>query len=339
MPWEGEVLVSMAERCTEMKEYGGYLPIDLRDTGEYYGDGYNLIRLNSGRSAIVKAIKDSKEERVWLPWYMCESVRTALDENYIKYNLYYIDKNFMPEDIDYEDNDILIWANYFGLQGDDVISTLIKKYNNIIFDNTQAFYSKPVRAQFNVYSPRKFFGLPDGAYLIGDRIAQESLQRDISYDTSGFLLTSLEAGTNSKYQESLINEKRIEDSGILGMSILTEKLLCNIDYKLVYDKRRENFQKLAEKLGHFNELDIELSEDNCPMVYPFLYKSETLRSKLVSDHIYVPQWWKWIIGNGADTFEEYLAKYLIPLPIDQRYGVEDMDHISEFVIKCIDGGI
>ena len=39
--------------------------------------------------------------------------------------------------------------------------------SNVIIDNAQAFYSKHQDRAYSFNSARKFFGVPDGAYLFG----------------------------------------------------------------------------------------------------------------------------------------------------------------------------
>ena len=49
------------------------------------------------------------------------------------------------------------------------------KKGNIIFDNSQAFYSKQYGTA-GIYSPRKFFGLPDGGILCTDLNLEEEYE-------------------------------------------------------------------------------------------------------------------------------------------------------------------
>ena len=74
--------------------------------------------------------------------------------------------------MDLNEKDCVLIVNYFGLM-DKNIQKFIESYNNIniIIDNTQAFFSNPVWKDkvYNVYSCRKFIGVPDGGYLISKR--------------------------------------------------------------------------------------------------------------------------------------------------------------------------
>ncbi len=58
-------------------------------------------------------------------------------------------------------------TNYFGIK-DEFITSLSKQVSNLIVDNAQSFFSNPIENIDTFYSPRKFFGVSDGAYLYCD---------------------------------------------------------------------------------------------------------------------------------------------------------------------------
>ena len=41
-----------------------------------------------------------------------------------------------------------------------------------------------------------------------------------------------------------------------------------------------------------------------------------------------------VLSEGELEFD--MAKNILPIPVDQRYGIEDMEYIVEEVLKCID---
>lgn len=61
-----------------------------------------------------------------------------------------------------------------------------EKYSNLIVDNVQAFYTPPIKGLDTIYTCRKFFGVPDEAYLYTDCILTESIPYDKSYDRLAF---------------------------------------------------------------------------------------------------------------------------------------------------------
>lgn len=320
-----------------MKEYGGYLSLELCKGEEYYR-GLEVLRCNCGRTAIVLAIRDAGYKKILLPYYMCQSVEQELKKQNIDIGYYHIAQDYNPIKVNLDSEEGILIADYFGTKSRKDMIDLVKKYKRVILDHTQSFFMHPVSGAYNIYSCRKFFGVADGAYLIKEGFKEIELKPMESSMYAGFLLKSIETGTNDNYRDSLINEKRIEDSGICGMSVLTKRILEGVNYESVRTQRRKNFQYMHELLGGVNQWKGTLENEMVPMVYPFLYEDSGLRDYLISKNIYVPQWWKYLLEESkGNEFELWLCKYLIPLPIDQRYLREDMDAIVRQITHYIDG--
>lgn len=314
------------------KEYGGYLPLELPINKEFY-TGTEVLALNSGRYSILEAIRQGNFSKVYVPLYMCQSVIDALENMGIVYEFYHIDEAFMPINISVQDKEVLIYTNYFGINSYEKNLKIYEKYSNVIYDNTQAFFSKPILEAYNVYSCRKFIGVSDGAYLIHKNIKNIDVETDLSYARASFLLKSIELGTNSAYNENLDNEISLESVGIKSMSKLTHRILQSVDYDKVIAVRRNNFNVLHSALGEINTLDLS-KYDGVPMIYPLL--TERIDRKYLVEHkIYVPQWWKWILEHEPNSWEQYLVNHLLPLPVDQRYCESDMKNIANIVLSGI----
>jgi hypothetical protein len=116
------------------------------------------------------------------------------------------------------------------------------------------------------------------------------------------------------------------------MSPLTTRLLGAIDYERAARRRRRNFDFLAEALGDRNRLSA-WSKAACPMIYPYLTDQPGLRAKLISAKIFVATYWPNLFAwSDAGEFEHDLATNLLPLPIDQRYGIDDMKRIVSVLL-------
>ena len=102
------------------REYGGYLPLELDRRKEYYCQNvdYAVRKYNSGRCAIYQAVKDSLASRVWLPIYLCDTVSNFLERKNVTVEYYNIDRDFLPKNIELEDEDIVVWTTYFGVTSD-----------------------------------------------------------------------------------------------------------------------------------------------------------------------------------------------------------------------------
>ena len=138
------------------KEMGGFLPIEICERDEYYTS--DVCKLNSARNAIVLAMQDGNYKKLYLPVYMCPSVSDTLDKHEINYELYNIDDTLIPMfSKKLSKEECILLVNYFGIIPIKTMRKMVNYYKNVIIDNTQAFYSVPDYAVYNIYSCRKFF--------------------------------------------------------------------------------------------------------------------------------------------------------------------------------------
>lgn len=320
------------------KEYGGCLPLELNIGQEFDFPGFDVKALNSGRTAISYAAVSGGFKRAYIPYYTCKTVEAALIDAGVMLSYYNIDESFMPIEpaTGFDDSALFVYTNYFGIMTRQMQQDVLKAHAHVLFDNTQGFFTEPVHGAYNAYSCRKFFGVPDGAYLVADNLTDLDLPIDESFSTAGFLLKAIEFGPNSAYEDSKENEERIYSSGMKYMSHLTEVLMNNINLEAVNNRRKINFDTLHNKLGNQNLLSPVL-ENGAAMVYPLLVESDSLREYLIENKIFVPTWWRWILESpDTNDFEKKLARYLIPLPVTQSYTVGDMMTIARIVNKKLE---
>lgn len=328
-----------------MKEYGGCLYFELlmetenKDYFQEYTD--NRIDVDSGRSAIQWILEEGNFDRIWLPVYNCPLVEKRIVENCnVEICWYNLDEKFLPKLNcgSIRERDVLLWVNYCGVMSDDTIDSVMKLKNEtgieIIIDNIPAYFSKPRMNAINIYSCRKFLGVPDGGHIIGSNITQKKLPTYSTAENYGYLLKAAESGSNSAYENYLESERRFADSKTAwGMPIITSKILRHLNYEEIIRIRKKNFAVLNEMLGGKNRLDVSL-DCYTPSVYPYLTSNKQLRQQLLENKIYVSRFWKHILSDEkANDFEKDLAEYLIPLPIDQRYVTEDMVNLAKIVRK------
>ncbi|WP_158860038.1 hypothetical protein [Lunatibacter salilacus] len=314
-------------------EIGSFLELDLVDFGEYYNQS-NIVRLNSARAGIYHAIVSFGLDEIHIPYYMCSSVSNFLNFKGIRVNYYNIDNQLLPLVEKNQESSCFLLVNYFGLFSDKKLLTVGKRFNNVIVDNSQAFFTKPINNSnfLNVYSTRKFFGVPDGCYVIGENNIDIKYEEDKSSETSLFLFKRIEVGSSYSYETRMLNEKRIDNSDIMSMSKLTHKLLQSIDYKSIKNKRKNNFNLANNLFSYFNEFDFSVlkSDEAIPMVYPLVIRDESLMVKLQNKNIYTGRWWNHVLRhNGSNEFEGFLSRFMLPIPIDQRYG----NHEFEYILK------
>lgn len=328
--------MNLQSDVTVTREYGGYLPLELPKGQEYYR-GEHVVALNSGRYAIVYALLDGGWERIYLPCYLCRTVETAIRRlaPHVDICYYHIDRQFLPMNVYPKERECILWVNYFGIQPETVIDQMTEIYKgHLILDHTQSFFSVPRDHVYQVYSCRKFFGVCDGSYVIGEGIRKRPLEQHYSSAYFAHLIQSHEHGTNHAYRLNKENEMRLNNCGMGLMSSLTRAILKGTDYFSVRDRRLANMKTLHGILGPYNELQIQALTP--AMNYPFLCPDRSLRERLVASRIYVPQLWRETAENEASSqWEKYLSEHLCLLPVDQRYGEADMYTIGQTVLELI----
>jgi len=321
-------------------EIGSFIELDLRDNREYYYQNGYVARLNAARAGIYHATRILGCSVIYLPYYLCHVVRDFLQRKGLVIRYFYLSEKFEPLlETNPRDTAILI-VNYFGILSNFYVSALVKKFHNVIIDNSQAFFCQPVRNCHNVYSPRKFFGVPDGCYLVGRNANHflDEYKQDNSSGTASFLLKRIELGSSAVYKERMYNEDRINNSDILRMSELTLALMKNLDYIDIRKRRLSNFRYAHTLFNTLNMLNpmFGMDDDTVPMIYPLVIEDSLLDEKLRKKKIYTGRWWKHVTREAKeDSFEVGLSQYMLPIPIDQRYSSSELDHIKKELISVL----
>ena len=322
------------------EEYGGYLPLELPEPASEYHERFGsmqLRRYNSGRATFYFAAKQAKASRVFLPYFNCPDIDAPFLKLGIKVERYFLDEDLKPRDITVGPGDLLVWTNYYGNARQEIIDTVVEvNHGRVIVDNCHAFFSPPASGAFNSYSARKFLGVSDGAYLLGESLeVPYGVSRDTSYGSISHLARQIEQGVNSGYPESLANEIRLLDNYSV-MSEFTQRVLSGLDYSIIQEKRVQNFLRLHSWLGPANNFSVNLSSQT-QMFYPFLHEDSGLRSRLVQKKLYSPTLWSHVIDLVPESsIEALLSRNMVLLPIDQRYDLSDMDKIATMVIGEIE---
>ena len=309
-----------------MEAIGGYFSLELPYREEYHRDA---VRLNTGRNCLEYILRVRKYDKVYIPYYTCEVILEPLMKLNISYEFYHVDIHLEIKDgLTLKENEGLLYTNYFGLKQRYVEQLAERIGSRLIVDNTQAFYSKPLDGIDTFYTCRKYFGVADGAYLYCSERLDWEIEQDESYDKMSHLLKRMDLSAEQGYADFRKADDSLDNNPIRTMSKLTRRMMQSIDYEVVANKRRDNYQTLHAALGAENHLDLPLQEDAVPLVYPYLSPVIGLREKLIEKKIFVARYWPNVLDwTTNDDIEYLLATQALPLPIDQRYGRDEMSRI------------
>jgi len=316
-----------------MRAIGGYFGLEISQKSEHH---VGALRLNTGRNALEYILLTNNYSKIYIPYYTCGVILQPILRNGIEYEYYHIDERFDPV-FDFsiiKEFEAFLYTNYFGLK-DECIVKLVGECNNLIIDNAQAFYSKPFTGIDTFYSPRKFFGVPDGAYLFTGKDATIPLTKDFSWHRFAHLLKRVDQSAEFGYADFKENEDGLNDLPIMEMSVLTQNLLQSIDYADSAAKRRNNFLYLSKRLNGLNRLAFNLGDGQVPMVYPFYSGNLKLRNFLTENKVYTGIYWKEVKDILPEGSHEYkFANNLVHLPVDQRYNENDLAKVADLVLAC-----
>lgn len=309
-----------------MREIGGYIEIDTYSQPMLH-DG--ATALNCGRNALAYLIKAKNIKKIYIPRFLCDSVRNVCQRENISVEYYSVGIDFLPANLPEELDGWFYLVNYYGQLKNSTIREFAKKHKKIIVDNVQAYFQMPVEGIDTIYTCRKFFGVADGAFLYTDTTLKENLPQDESYNRMGFLLGRFERSASEFYQEYVKNNDLFDNEPVKRMSKLTDNLLHAIDYEKVKKQREENFVTLHNAFKNINKLSLIVPDG--AFMYPLYVKNgEAVRKALQKIKIYIPTLWAdTFVVCDKDDIQCHMAQNILPIPCDQRYHTEDMEYIIE----------
>lgn len=308
------------------KEYGGYIEVEQFRNKMLYD---NAILLNSARDCSLYLFQSRVIKKIWIPYFLCDTVYKVCCKNDINYDFYHIDKNWLPVNVKLQQDEYIYIVNYYGQLDEAAILALKTKYGNIIVDNTQAYFNAPFEGIDTLYSYRKYFGVPDGGVLFTDAHLDCDMEQEVSYSRMNFLLGRYEKTASEFYSEYVANNDYSDTQPMKSMSKLTKNLLHGIDYEFVKQRRTENFKYLHGRLGKINQLKLNIPSE--AFAYPLMLENASeIRKQLIKQKIYIPLLWPNVLDEcAADSWEYKLASDVLPLPVDQRYDLDDMKYIAK----------
>lgn len=321
-----------------MKEIGGYFSLEIKATSQENIIHSQGLFLNSGRNALEYILSSlSVVSKLWIPYFTCDVVLEPIKKLGIPYDFYRINEHLeLCEDVQLASDEYLLATNYYGIK-DPYMENLARKYgSHLIVDNAQALYAHPIEGIKTFYSPRKYAGIPDGgiAYMEAGKDIQ-SFDTDVSYDRLSHLLKRIDLGAGAGYTDFKDNSRKLANQPIMQMSRLTGVLFASIDFEGIRERRLKNFRILHEALKSSNQLAIPaIGSFSCPLVYPYFTNDCTLKKKLIDNKVFVATYWPNVLEwCKEDTLEYQLADRIIAIPIDQRYGEEEMKYITNLILS------
>ncbi len=313
---------------------GGYFELELPPPRRLPHS--DLQGFQSARAAFLALLRVGCPNKVWLPNYICNSMLAPLIQTGIEYAWYDLTENWqVAPTIQLQAGDWLLYVNYFGLCSKHV-DDLLRRFptEQIVLDNSQAFFAPPSpQALATLYSPRKFFGVPDGGFLHSQLSVPQPTHTDQdSFARMTHLLRRLGDTPEAGYAAYQHAEHSLDDPEPKRLSPLSERILSSIDFDAVRAKRRANFRYLLGRLGDDHPLFPAMKDTDIPLCYPYRSEQPGLRQALIRQRLFIATYWPEAEERLEPQAAQALINNLLPLPIDQRYGSHDMERIVTAIL-------
>ena len=310
---------------------GGYFELE-RCPGDM--DLNPFYCFQSARGAFYAFLAHVNPNKVWMPRHLCDSMIEVAIAIGVPIGWYDLNQDFSVKEFPaLKEDEYFVYVNYFGVCQKSVDNVLAKYGSDrVLIDNCQAFFAKPIEGTHALYSPRKFFGVPDGGLL--DTELEIELPEEIDRDSlhrSNHLLARLALGPEGGFEAYQKAERSLTESTPKQMSSLTRSLLEGINLSSIRKKRAENFEYLMSELSEINNFNVDATSPS-PMFYPFKGRA-ILREELLEAKIFIPTYWKDAQKRCEANWNVEMIEGLLPLPLDQRYTPAQLARVVNIVRK------
>lgn len=291
---------------------------------------------------------------VWLPSFLCPSMVDAARHSSSTIQFFGVNERLSLTGHEWLDDvqsgDLIILIDYFGLPHDtSCIEAARSKGAFILEDASQALLSSHVgrHADFIIYSPRKFLGVPDGGILeCRSPIDLENLDLRpppaewwLDLFRASVLRREFDLHGGSREWYGLFQTVEAQyPIGRFAMSDISAMLLSNaFDYPKIIHQRTTNYQVLADQLSDLALYPV-LDSESVPLGFPVRISNRSVvQESLFRRNHYCPVHWN-IDGIVPKSFDSShrLSREILTLPCDQRYCKSDMERLIQGVRKLID---
>lgn len=360
----------MAKGSSEviMKDIGSIFPLTEKEIKESTQDNSffdgKVYRFSLCREAllVIAQREKTKESKVLIPSYTCDTVITPFLEEEWNCTYYPINKNLSIDVektkniIDSANYTLLVVHPYFGMdlceQEIALISYAKHRGCKIVIDLTQCLFTNQhiEVADYYVGSYRKWYQVPDGGYLWMKEAfdIEEPSSNDyfVSLQTDSMFLRGEYFRNNNEHIKQIsirLNKLAVEsvDFNIKPhkISTISNKLLSEIDMYQVQSQRFSNFKYLMQNIKSPNVelLCKDMNRVTTAPLYFIIYTKNRrdIQAKLCNEHIYAPIIWPVYYKEVLidDTIKEIYNETLA-IPIDQRYDETDMARITNIINQC-----
>ncbi len=310
----------------------------------------NSLALTTARSGIRLVLESRRLRRIWLPSFLCGAIIDAAAAAKAEPRFYEVNERLSPSAGGWlqrvEPGDMVVFIDYFGFPAPEDLMKRAKDHGAVVLEDAcQALFSPCGSvADYVLYSPRKFVGVPDGGILVcrpGDAMGTVRLRAGAEHWIQKSLLAGKQRAEFDRTGKDKGWFKLFQEAETLcpvepfSMSGFTQQRLCMYNFADIAEKRRTNYLALACDLAEL-ALFPGLPDGVVPLGFPVTVNDrDRVRGILFENRIYPPVHWRIDdIVPPEHRASHRLASEIMTLPCDQRYAREDMRRMSKVLLSA-----
>ena len=315
----------------------------LHATGDWPVDEQDSLLTYNARCALWLLLQDLQPARLWLPAFVCPDLLQAVPVG-CAVHYYPLNQRLEPEQLRWtralNGHDVVLVCAFFGFPpAAELTCALEDSPATVVLDAAQALFLRAGHPDwFCLYSPRKWAGLPDGGVLCGGR---KRWRHELEPAPAAHWLTLFQAQLLRRDQGlqppleaprpwfNLFRQAEASQPiGARAMSSLSRALLfAGLDSHQMRERRRANYQHLSRELADC-ALFPELPDPVVPLGFPIqLAERDRLQTQLAERGLVCAVHWRLKAVPPEFSASHTLARRILTLPCDQRYGTTEMAHL------------
>lgn len=301
----------------------------------HWTTGYKGIEAySSARSALAGVGRCGSRQRLWLPAYICQSLYDGALASGREVAWYSVDGALTPQLAEFAPGDMVVLVDYFGRPPNPEVRAFVMSRPDIVWIEDRAQALDPNVPKFTsnaIYSPRKLFGVGDGGLLVTGwetpMLERPAEDEAFLWEANDLRARDPEGLDPSGWRGAYIAREAAFEPDERAMSNRTFLALNGLDWRPEAAARRANWGLLAKDLAD-RALWADPEVAFAPLAYPILVDDAGAMAAHLAEHrIWAPRHWADLPSPASFTQARDLSRRCLSLPLDGRYGAEDMARI------------
>jgi hypothetical protein len=312
-------------------------------------DAERDLLLGNARSALAEFLKQRSARKLWLPSYVCEAAAESAAASAAALDFFPVDEALAPDSAflarHLRRGDFVLAVDYFGMVPDAAFRRLVAERRDVrwIEDRAQALdVGSAAWGHWQLFSPRKLLGVPDGGILTRGRGPARRAPRSLrAPDIEGMLgaqaarLDDPAGRLSASWFAAYRRSEAAQEVALEAISAFTVSVLRSVDATGMRRARLSNWRTLHRALSAF------AAWRRAPGAAPFGYvvrvrDAGRAQSRLAAKGVFAQRNWARLPSpRGRFPEAHRLTRELLTLPCDHRYDAAGMRAVARIARECL----